>query len=210
LDNLSNEKSGIHRILNLSFIYNFVQFILGSKHGRNIFVSQYIRPVKGEKILDFGCGTGNLFKTLNGVTDITYVGIEPNKVYVDYSKKIYKNFRNAHFFVGSTDILDSIPEKFDTIVVSAVLHHLKTNQWSSILGSLYLKLNHGGKIVLLDIVYHPDQHLVSRFIVSLDRGVSVLNIDNYLKNILGNYMIVHELRTDLMRIPYSHIISTIS
>ena len=91
-----------------------------------------------------------------------------------------------------------------------MLHHLKTEYWSDIINSLYLKLNEGGKLILLDIVYHPSQHPVSRMLISLDRGESVLNIDDYLKVIKGNYVVKSDLRTDLMRIPYSHLITIVT
>ena len=207
--NITNEKNGIHSLLRFNFIYNLVQTLLGSKHFRDIFMKEYVKPANGQKILDFGCGTGTLFEELKHLKDLTYYGIEPNVRYVESCQNLYGNFQNVYFINGSIDELNQIPEKFDSIIVSAVLHHLKTEYWADIVKSLYLKLNEGGKLILLDIVYHPSQHLVSKFLISLDRGESVLNIDEYLKLIKGDYVVNSELRTDLMRIPYSHLITTI-
>jgi ubiquinone/menaquinone biosynthesis C-methylase UbiE len=208
--NLSNEKSGIHNVLRLTFVYDFVQYLLGSGRGRDVFIKDYIKPSKGDRILDFGCGTGTLFSDLNFIEEIEYFGIDPNEQYIDHCHKNFSSNRNAHFFVGSLEIIDSISEHFDTIVLSAVLHHLSVDAWPKIIEKLFLKLSPGGRIVLLDIVKHPNQHLISKFLVSADRGVSVLHINDYLKKISGNYSVNYDLRTDLMRVPYSHIISIIS
>jgi|688.fasta_scaffold376042_1 2-polyprenyl-3-methyl-5-hydroxy-6-metoxy-1,4-benzoquinol methylase len=208
--NIANEKDGIHSLLRFNFIYDLVQNLLGSNRGREVFIRDYVKPLNGQKILDFGCGTGTLFKELKHLKDITYYGIEPNAQYVNACRKIYSSFQNAHFINGSVDKLDHISEKFDSIVVSAVLHHLKTEYWPDLIKSLYLKLNEGGKIILLDIVFHPSQHIVSKILISLDRGESVLNIDDYLKVIKGNYVVKSDLRTDLMRIPYSHLITIVT
>jgi ubiquinone/menaquinone biosynthesis C-methylase UbiE len=176
----------------------------------DIFVNDYIKPVDDQTILDFGCGTGKLFESLNNWNNIKYYGIEPNCKYVDVSKIRYKRFRNAHFYVGSVEVLSSISQNFDTIIVSAVLHHMQTETWSRTLNTLYLKLKPGGKIILLDNVFHPNQNLFSRFLVSLDRGKSVVEINEYLNLISGNYHVKYDLRTDLLNVPYSHVITTIT
>ena len=207
--NISNEKKGLHNLLRISFVYNLVQFILGTKRGRDIFINDYIKPIAGDKILDFGCGTGSLFGDLKYLNNFTYFGIDPNDKYINLCRTRYSDFQNAHFSLGSIEILESISEKFDTIVLSAVLHHLSIDSWSEIIKKLYLKLNSGGKIVLLDIVFHPNQNFISKILVSLDRGISVLELEDYLSLIAGNYEIESNLRTNLMRFPYSHIITTI-
>jgi 2-polyprenyl-3-methyl-5-hydroxy-6-metoxy-1,4-benzoquinol methylase len=62
--NIANEKNGIHSILRFNFIYDLVQNLLGSNRGREVFIRDYIKPLNGQKILDFGCGTGTLFNEL--------------------------------------------------------------------------------------------------------------------------------------------------
>ena len=205
----SNERKGLHLFLNFSFVYNFLQNILGSKKLRLIFVHDYIRPLDGQTILDFGCGTGKLFELLNGIADVKYFGIEPNPKYVEGSKKRYGKFNNAQFYCGSIEVLESVSEKYDTIVMSAVLHHLQTEIWSKIIEALYVKLKPGGRIVLLDNVFHPNQNFLSKLLIGLDRGQSVVHIDNYIGLISRNYILEYDLRTDLLNVPYSHIITTI-
>jgi ubiquinone/menaquinone biosynthesis C-methylase UbiE len=207
--NISNEKKGLHRILEFTFIYNLVQNVLGSTNAHDVFINEYIKPVENNKILDFGSGTGTLFEDLKNINGITYIGIEPNSEYVKKCSQLYEDFKNARFYNGSTEILESIVENFDIIIVSAVLHHLQSNHWKEILEKLYSKLNDGGKIVILDIVFHRNQHPIAKLLVGLDRGISVLDIDEYLTLLKGNYRLDFDLRTDLMRVPYSQIISTI-
>lgn len=201
---------GLHSILNFTSVYNLAQRFLGSRRASDIFINDYIKPVDGQMFLDFGCGTGKLFESLNNWSNIKYFGIEPNSKYVDGSKVRYRQFSNAHFYTGSSEVLSSISEKFDTIIVSAVLHHIQTESWSRILDTLYLKLKPGGKLILLDNIFHHGQNLFSRFLVSLDRGKSVVKIDEYLNLINGNYHVKYDLRTDLLNVPYSHVITTIT
>jgi ubiquinone/menaquinone biosynthesis C-methylase UbiE len=197
------------QLLRLTLIYNFVQSILGAKRSSLIFLDEYIKPAKHDKVLDFGSGSGKLFHQIKDIPGILYVGIEPNARYVNYCQDLYRNYENATFHLGSIEVLDLVKEKFDTIVICAVLHHLNTNDWPSIIKKMYLSLNPGGKIVLLDTVFHPNQGFISKLLGRLDRGQSVINIHNYLDLISGNYEIKYDIRTDLLKIPYSHIITTI-
>jgi ubiquinone/menaquinone biosynthesis C-methylase UbiE len=190
-------------------IYNFINKILGSKKATLIFVNEYIKPKMGDEILDFGCGTSSLLSYLKDVKDLTYVGIDPNSHYIKKSLINFSFFKNAQFYVGSIEVMDSINKKFDIIVLSAVLHHVSTEHWSSILEKLYSKLKPGGRIVLLDNVFHSNQNFISKLLISLDRGKSVVNISRYLKLVSGNYIIDYDLRLDLLNFPYSHLITTI-
>jgi ubiquinone/menaquinone biosynthesis C-methylase UbiE len=209
LSNLSNEKRGLHYFLKFSFVYDFIQNVLGSKKLDFVLVNEYIKPSDGQNILDFGCGTGKIVKSLHNFSNIKYFGIEPNAKYVIGGKNRYSQYLNVQFYTGSLEVLEIISEKFDTIIVSAVLHHLHVESWSKIINTLYKRLKPGGKIVLLDNVFHPNQNLIAKFLIRLDRGISVVSIDQYLNLIDGNYSVNYDLRTDLLNVPYSHVITTI-
>lgn len=209
MSDLSNEKKGFHSILKFSFIYNLVQKVLGSNRARSIFVKEYIRPIKNCRVLDFGSGTGSLFEELKNVEGLNYFGIEPNTKYVNDCKLLYKECDNAHFYNGSLETLHSMTENFDIIILSAVLHHLKTEFWNEVIEKLHSKLNYGGRLIILDIVFHEKQPLIAKTLVSLDRGISVLDVKEYLGLITSTYRLHYDIRTNLMRVPYSHIITTI-
>jgi SAM-dependent methyltransferase len=207
---ISNERRGIHQILRFTWAYNAVQNVLGGRAGTKFLVDNFIKPKSGDNILDFGSGTGSLFNFLNLIDGITYTGIEPNPEYTRICQADFKGFPNANFYTGSIEIVNSLAEEFDIIIVFAVLHHLNLNSWPTILESLFDKLRKGGRLLLLDNILHDGQNLVSKTLIKLDRGQSILHEDDY-KNYIKNsgYSFESIIKTDLMKVPYSHILTTI-
>jgi 2-polyprenyl-3-methyl-5-hydroxy-6-metoxy-1,4-benzoquinol methylase len=207
---VGNQKTGIHNILNFSFFYNLVESILGGKNAIRIFVSNYVVPIQGDNVLDFGAGTCILFEELQKVKNLSYTAIEPNHRYVENSKQKYGSHANANFYTGSTEVLIQLNKNFDKIIVCAVLHHINIDLWPQILHNLAKSLNYGGQIILLDPVIHEKQNWIARFLISIDRGKSIVDIDKYVKVLSEcGYTINSTLRTDLLRVPYSHLITTL-
>ncbi len=207
---ITNERNGIHQILRLTWVYNAVQKLLGSRDGVKFLMDTFIKPKSGDNILDFGSGTGSLFNSLNLIERITYTGIEPNAEYTKMCKANFANFPNATFYTGSIEKVNSLNEEFDIVIIFAVLHHLNLESWPDILESLYGKLKKGGRILILDNILHDKQNIISRTLIKLDRGQSILHEDDY-KNYIKNsgYSFDSIIKTDLMKVPYSHILTTI-
>ena len=55
---MHEDKSGLKRIISTPAVYNLVQFLAGASLYRDRMVSDFIKPVVGNRILDIGCGTG--------------------------------------------------------------------------------------------------------------------------------------------------------
>jgi len=82
------------------------------------FLAPYLTDPK-LKILDIGCSTGGLLSLLNKSGYTNLFGIDPSEVCVETTKRLY----NIKAF--SCDILNfDSKEKFDLIILSAVLEHL--------------------------------------------------------------------------------------
>jgi len=74
---------------------------------------------QGEKIIEFGCGTGAFTKYLTSYhLDIT--GIDISKDCVDYARR---NIKDVNFIVGDVEETGFKNQSFDIIVASGVLHH---------------------------------------------------------------------------------------
>jgi SAM-dependent methyltransferase len=207
---ISNERKGIHQILRLNSVYNFVQNLLGGRASTKLLVEIFIQPGSGATVVGVGSGPGSLFNYLNLVDGVTYTGIEPNADYTSLCKVDFKEFPNANFYTGSIEIVDSLNEEFDVIIVFAVLHHLNLDSWPTVLESLYGKLKKGGRLLLLDSILHDKQNLISKILIKLDRGQSILHEVEYKRVIQSSgYSFDSIIKTDLLRVPYSHILTTI-
>ena len=74
-------------ILSSPFLYNLLQFTVGAMSARKIVINNYSTIKSKYKVLDIGCGTGYIVKYLPD--DISYIGIDVNKKYIDYAKNKY-------------------------------------------------------------------------------------------------------------------------
>lgn len=116
-----------------------------NQHG---FVSNYgmdlvslLQPKKGERILDIGCGTGNLANTLHEVgADI--VGIDFSTNMIAQAKQKYPHIA---FHVADATKL-TYEQEFDAIFSNATLHWIK--QPEAAIASMYRALKQGGRIVM--------------------------------------------------------------
>jgi len=115
-----------------------------SKHS---FVSMYgeglfglLAPQKGEKILDLGCGTGDLAKKLADLgAEIT--GIDKSEQMVEQAKSKYPNMK---FMVQDATELE-FEDEFDAVFSNATLHWVKKPKEA--LACIYNSLKQGGRFV---------------------------------------------------------------
>jgi SAM-dependent methyltransferase len=202
---MTSERSGVYRILRLTAVYDLVQKIFGSEASVRRFVTEYIKPFDGASILDIGSGTGIVTTHLGNVK---YLGIEPNPTYVDdFNQKNHGT--GSQMVAGTTDSISVPHDSFDIVLISAVLHHVDDEIARSILSYAANAAKVGGRVVLLDPVLHKHQNPIARFLVSRDRGKFVRREEDY-RDLFQSLRVKtdFEIRKDLSRLPYSHIITT--
>lgn len=102
-------------------------------------IKQALPFLKG-RILDFGCGTG---KTSEFTEKHVYIGIDKDKFSIETAKITYPN---KTFYLLTKNFKLTLLGKFDTIIVIAVIEHLKNPR--KILEKLKILLNINGKIVI--------------------------------------------------------------
>ena len=115
-----------------------------SKHG---FVSKYgydlinlLAPKKGERILDLGCGTGDLAKILHDL-GVEVVGADHSEAMVQQAKSKYPDIP---FVVQNATNLEYNNE-FDAVFSNAVLHWVKQPELA--LSGIFNSLKPGGRFV---------------------------------------------------------------
>jgi trans-aconitate methyltransferase len=108
------------------------------KYGEDLI--NWLQPKEGERILDVGCGTGELTNELSKL-GATIVGIDASEQMIDKAKA---QFPNITFLVkDATDF--SFNEPFDAAFSNATLHWI--NDQLKALKCVYNSLKEGGRFV---------------------------------------------------------------
>jgi len=145
--------SGIRSILSLPSMYSLFGWLVGGNRSRPIFVENYIRPQKGDRILDIGCGPGDLIPYL---TEVEYLGFDLSEQYIEMAQTVLKP---------------------------------------------------GGRLITFDGVFVDNQSPCAKWIISKDRGQNVRTKDGYIALASKIFPDIScNIRHDLLRIPYTHII----
>ena len=178
------------------------------KGGIQKFVDNYLKPFPGIKIVDFGCGPGSIIEYLP--EQVEYVGVDAEKNYIDSAINKYGEIGK---FICE-DILSFSPKEvnyFDIAIAIGLLHHLNDEESKKLIEAANKVLKPGGCLVTIDNIYIKNQSFIARFLISKDRGKNVRTLDQYLR--IGQtvfpkieYQIIH----DMLMVPYTHIIMTMT
>ncbi len=110
-----------------------------------------IKP--GEKVLDVGCGTGNLTltaKTYAGATGSVY-GIDASPEMIDEArKKALRHDLDANFEVGLIERLTFPDATFDVVISRLVIHHLPDELKRKGFAEIFRVLKPGGRVFIAD------------------------------------------------------------
>lgn len=109
-----------------------------SKYGNDLI--ELLEFQNGQKILDLGCGTGDLAKQLADA-GAEVVGIDSSPDMIEQAKRKYPE---VSFMTGDATALD-FHDEFDAVFSNAVFHWIK--EPSKALDSVYESLKKGGRFV---------------------------------------------------------------
>lgn len=131
--------------------YSSPQFNAGSTVVAH-FISEF--PLIGnEKILDVGCATGNLVRTLaNKVPGGFVIGIDISSDMINCAKRKYQDVENIEFQTCPAQELDKIgQDEFDLVTCLACLHFIKLDEQFKALSNMYACLKNGGKLLMTTV-----------------------------------------------------------
>jgi len=127
-----------------------------------------IVDLKDKKILDFGCGFGNLLISSQGSIDPrNYTGIDVDPLNLKLAKRIFphanwlfQNLYNPMYNPYGSDVLD-IKESYDVIVSYSVFTHMSYKDFLSYTDTLTQKLNQNGTL-LISIYLQDNTDIISK------------------------------------------------
>lgn len=108
------------------------------EYGKDVFA--LLEPLSGERILDVGCGTGQLTKSIVD-SGAAVVGIDASSSMIESARS---NFPNIEFFVADAAEF-SFAEPFDAVFSNAALHWVKRAE--DVVRCIVTALKPGGRFV---------------------------------------------------------------
>ena len=197
------------RILKIPFVYKALTLLVSPASLAADTVNDFLTVPDGSKVLDLGCGYGEIAKFFVGRTH--YVGIDSNAGYIDEAKRRFQG-TNAQFIaadIGDPEVLALGP--FDLVLLTGVLHHLPSELVRELAEASKGLVSPTGRFVAVEPVFAPDQRLSARLVIAADRGRYVRDAEGYVSLLRSGFENVNaEVLHGRLRIPYSHAILTCS
>lgn len=168
--------TGLRSLLTHPWVYKALQTAVGAGRFRRYFVDHYVRPRAGERILDIGCGPGEIVPYLP--EDVEYVGYDISREYIEWARRRFPG--RGEFYAlpfGQSELPRHRP--FDTAIVIAVLHHLDDDEARNLLALLKRAVRPGGRVITADPVSIEGQNPIAQMMVDWDRGQNIRYSDQY-------------------------------
>lgn len=193
----------LRRALSWSPVYRCFDLLVGGPRLRRRYVREYVGPVEGKRVLDIGCGPGDMLRYLPGAE---YFGFDGSAEYIEAARRRFGQrgtFRCAR--VGPDAAADW--PAFDVAMANGVLHHLNDTEAAELLALAARALKPGGRFVSFDGCFVAGQSSAARWLLSRDRGRHVRDERGYVALVSRAFPRVRAtVRRDLLNIPYTHII----
>lgn len=175
-----------------------------AKRYKNLWVQKYsLKPTrdrikalintqdyKSKKLLDIGCGTGQLLSELDDLENLSLSGLDFSKEMIRQSKKANLNAKHYHMDV---DDLDQVNDKFDIITCSHSLPYYKNKRRT--LEKISQILDDNGKTY---IAFASGESLVDRLIllfVKVTTGPAKYPSDLEFRRLIEGIFLIDEYET---------------
>ncbi len=155
-----------YKIFEIPVIYRFVRWLFNADRVRTILLSALeYRP--GLRVLDIGCGTGELAQCFQSDD---YVGIDVSEPYIQAAQQRH----HGQFQVLSAEHADRLKIAFDRVFVNGVFHHLPDEKVAATLLAVTHVLKPEGYVLILEAVWSSRWwDLPNYFLRWIDRGKHV-------------------------------------
>jgi ubiquinone/menaquinone biosynthesis C-methylase UbiE len=108
-----------------------------------------LAPVGGARVLDLGCGTGAVARTLAALPGVgEVVGIDPSSVFIGQARRLSEGIAGLSFEVGDGRALGLPDGSFDAVVLHTVLCHIPEPERA--LAEAFRVVRDGGRLAIFD------------------------------------------------------------
>ena len=201
---MTQTTSGIRSVLSLAPVYSAFQRMVGDHRLRTVLASGVIRPTVGDRVLDLGCGPGSM---LPYVEPAEYVGVDPSASYIDNARAKYRGRGSFHVGDATCTSLEALGGEFSVVLAIGVLHHLDDASALALVDFARRVLRRSGRLITIDPCLESGQSRFARLLILRDRGQNVRTSEatgGLLESAFDDVRL--EVRHDLLRIPYTHVI----
>src|SRR5947207_11119554 len=146
----------LQSILAVPLVYRLFTSLIGGDYFRTTYINSYVCPRAGDRILDIGCGTGEILNYLPGTE---YRGIDLSAAYIEAARSRYRD-RGTFVCQGVGKAALDQPGSYDLALANGVLHHLDDGTALELFGLARAALKRGGRLVTHDGCYTPGQSRV--------------------------------------------------
>ncbi|MGA7195363.1 MAG: methyltransferase domain-containing protein [Anaerolineales bacterium] len=154
---------------------------LGVNRPNSRMVVELAKIKPGDKVLDVGCGTGNLTltaKTFAGESGAVY-GIDASPEMIDIAQKKAKQAgADVVFDIGLVEKLSFPDETFDVVISRLVIHHLPDDLKRKAFAEIFRVLKPGGHFLVAD--FNPPTNPILNHVTSafVGHGMMHTNVSN--------------------------------
>jgi SAM-dependent methyltransferase len=178
--------------------FELYQLLVGAPRSKERFVREHVRARPGNRVLDVGCGTGELLKWLPAGVD--YLGVDIDRGYIDRARA--KHGDRAKFVCADISSHSYERDSYDVAIGYGILHHLDDTTCRDALARIVLALRRDGKAVFGELCRAPGQGFVERKLLDHDRGRHIRTVPQYIDLLRGDFVNVSaELLHGTYRIP---------
>jgi SAM-dependent methyltransferase len=186
-------------------VYDLYQRLVGAPAMIDRFVSDYIRPSSGQRLLDVGCGTGAVVPHIP--EEVELVGIDISERYIRAAAERHGE-RGSFRCADASELSIELGDAFDTAFATGVLHHMPDAPARRLVEGALARLKSGGRFVAIDPTLVKGQGWVSRTIVKSDRGEFIRSPEE-MADLLAGLGARFEVVSDMLNIPFAQVITTI-
>ena len=151
---------------------------MGANRANSRMVIELAQVKPGDKVLDVGCGTGNLTltaKTSSGASGAVY-GIDASPEMIEVARKKAKQAgADVRFDVALIEKIPFPDATFDVVVSRLVIHHLPDDLKRKGFAEIFRVLKPGGHLLVTD--FRPPTNPVANHVLSALVGGHMMQID---------------------------------